>query len=337
MKRKQTDINEVMISYLAGYATTDEKRELLQWLKTSDENVAEYAALRRLWQSSDMNNNAENEADNAALGKLHSRILEDSLLRRQHSPTRYVWYSAAAVILVLVCATYWMTTHPVRTTETRTCIVNTFVTARGSKGKFVLPDGTVVWLNTESKLVCPDVFDGDTRSVRLEGEAYFEVARDDSKSFIVQTADMDVRALGTKFDVVSYGDDPTPSVVLLEGSVEVDLTARGDGIKMHPGQRLEYSKTGNDYGLQNVNASLYASWINSRLEFDKTRLADIIVSMERWYNVSIKCPADFARTQRLSFTIRNENASEIMEALSMIIPIHYRLTDKEIVIIPQQY
>ena len=215
-------------------------------------------------------------------------------------------------------------------------VQNQLITAEGSKGQFTLPDGSVVWLNSETRLTYPDQFAGDRRLVTLEGEAYFEVAKDAKKPFIVQAGEIDVEVLGTSFNVNSYSSGEFVRTALLNGSVKISGKTIEEPVYLKPNELFEYRKIDRVSSVEDAKAALYADWIKDRLVFDKDYLSDILISMEGRYNMDIECPEKFAASIRLSFTIRNESIEEVMEAMSLIAPIKYEIKGKKVYIIPKK-
>ncbi|WP_301042562.1 FecR family protein, partial [Parabacteroides goldsteinii] len=241
-------------------------------------------------------------------------------------------YQAAAVLLVLFGLYFWLS---IEQTEPKLMVQNQLITAKGSKGKFTLPDGTVVWLNSESRLVYPDQFADGKRTVNLVGGAYFEVVKDEKKPFIVKAGDVDVEVLGTSFNISSYPFKDNIETALLSGSVKISGPSVCREIYLKPNEVFEYKKDLHAVSVKPANASLYADWIKDRLVFDNRPLSDILISMEGWYNMDIVCPEKFAESTYMSFTIRQEDIDEILRAMSFIIPISYQIKNGKAFIMPK--
>lgn len=333
MDNQTTDINEIIIRYLDGTASLEDKKKLLQWLKESDNNWNDFNETRDLWLSCDVALSDDTEVD-IALYRLRNRIQNNQATIRQPKRTFIRWYQVAAIMLLLLGMGYWLSL-PNNKPEEIVYIQNQLITAKGSKGKFELPDGTIVWLNTESKLTYPEKFDKNKRSVRLEGEGYFEVAANKEKPFIVQTGDLDVEVLGTIFDISAYPFKDKVDVVLLSGSVKVKGENLEKEMLLKPNQILKYQKDNGSAVVQETKAHLHAAWIKERLVFDNTSLSDIIISLEGWYNISIECPRALAESTRMTFTLRGENLEEICKAMSLIAPIRYSITDDKVIVSPK--
>ena len=195
---------------------------------------------------------------------------------------------------------------------------------------------SVVWLNSETKLTYPNQFADDRRLVSLEGEAYFEVAKDAKKPFVVQAGEIDVEVLGTCFDLDSYSSGEFVESALLNGSVKISGKALKDPVYLKPDELFRYRKSDQTASVEEAKAGLYTDWIKDRLVFDNDCLADILISMEGRYNMDIECPKQFAAATRLSFTIRQESIEEVMEAMSLIAPIRYEIKKNKVYITPRK-
>ena len=324
MKEETHDINEIIIRYLDGSAELEEKRLLLRWLKQSDDNRDDFIATRDLWLSCNVAAGNELEID-IALGKLKNRILlEQGRMERGLPAKRNTlsvvlrWMRVAAVLLLLLGVGYGIGSWREHSAPD-VIVQNQLITAKGSKGRFTLPDGSVVWLNSETKLTYPNQFTGDRRFVSLEGEAYFEVAKDAKKPFVVQAGEIDVEVLGTCFDLDSYSSGEFVETALLSGSVKISGKALKDPVYLKPDELFRHRKSDQTASVEEANDCL----------------ADILISMEGRYNMDIECPKLFAASTRLSFTIRQESIEEVMEAMSLIVPIRYEIKNGKVYIIPK--
>ena len=332
MENFTTDINFIIIRYLDGSASLEEKRQLLQWLKESEKNRSDFTDTRDLWLS--CNASADNELEvDIALDRLKMRIMNEHERIGKKTRRSFIrWYQAAAVLLVLFGLYFWLS---IEQTEPKLMVQNQLITAKGSKGKFTLPDGTVVWLNSESRLVYPDQFADGKRTVNLVGGAYFEVVKDEKKPFIVKAGDVDVEVLGTSFNISSYPFKDNIETALLSGSVKISGPSVRKEIYLKPNEVFEYKRDLHAVSVKSANASLYADWIKDRLVFDNRPLSDILISMEGWYNMDIVCPEKFAESTYMSFTIRQEDIDEILRAMSFIILISYQIKNGKAFIMPK--
>lgn len=196
------------------------------------------------------------------------------------------------------------------------------VTGEDSKGRFVLPDGTQVWLNYDSRLYYPESFDGDLRGVRLEGEALFNVVHDASKPFRVRTSLMEVEVLGTVFDLKCYEHLDYAEVVLVSGSVKATCAGQLP-VTLCPDERLVAYRNSKKIDYQTVDADNYNKWMFETQKLDEMRLDDIFVNLEHRYNVEFDIADDVGLGARLTLSLRSEPIEEILDAIALVVPIRY--------------
>jgi transmembrane sensor len=221
--------------------------------------------------------------------------------------------------------------------------VNTVSTHKGSKSNIQLPDGTMAWLNADSKLTYDENFRGDFREVSLEGEAYFDVVKDKTRPFIIHTKTIDIRVLGTAFNVRAYETEKNTETSLFRGSVEVTLHNNPEKkIVLKPNEKLMVNNkslqfgTGKNEKEKNKDASdvnitvgkvhfqakdssaLETLWIKNKLVFDAESLEEVAQKIERWYDVKVIINGDDDLKQtEYSGIFENENLAQVMEALKI--------------------
>lgn len=162
---------------------------------------------------------------------------------------------------------------------------NTLVTPRGSEYSLTLADGTQVWLNAASRLRFFTSDRGRERRVWLEGEAYFEVAHDAQRPFIVESGGQSIRVLGTRFNINSYEGDRAIYTTLVEGSVAIAPLTGGDAVTLEPGQQAEYSRrNGGAIAVKAVDTSLATAWMNGTFIFAHASVTEIMENLSRWYS-----------------------------------------------------
>lgn len=254
---------------------------------------------------------------------------------------------AASILLVLTLGIfYWDNReHP---NEAQSVVT----TKKGAKSTVLLPDGTKVWLNADSRISYDKTFGKKTRDIYLTGEACFDVAHNKSQPFIVHTKAMNVRVLGTIFNVRAYTEDKNTQTTLLRGSVEISLTQNAEKkIVLKPGEKLivqnNYnaghqlpSKTTNtpDIAILTIAADLKDTsttetlWTRNKLAFDQEPLADIAKSLERWYNVTIHISDSATAGKKYSGAFENKSLEHVLEALKFTSGFHYTIQGNEVVI-----
>lgn len=204
---------------------------------------------------------------------------------------------------------------------------HSLTTPHGKDFTLQLPDGSTVMLNGDSRIEYPSRFTGPERIVRLQGEAYFEVAKDAEHPFIVETQHLSTRVLGTQFDVRAY-DESAPQVVLIEGKVEVTAVNQPDHpVILAPGQS---ALLGNDGQLQlaEVDIDQYTYWRNGYFYYDDQPIVNILQEMGRWYNVNIVFEnEELMQTRMHYFCDRNDKLEEAIRILNYQPMFHIRLSN----------
>ena len=237
---------------------------------------------------------------------------------------------------------------------------NEVATRKGSKTKIILPDSTVVWLNADSRLIYPENFGDEMREVKLDGEAFFEVTKDSKRPFIIHTKTIDVKVLGTVFNVRSYAEESTTETSLLRGEVEVTIHQSNKKIILSPNQKLtvanyqEKSKKkelpgskgahekqipeqalltlNNIHFKENDSLNTATSWVNNTLYFDNEELEKVTVEIERWYNVEVIINNQRLKSAHFTATFRNESLSQVMEALGISYSFKYKIEEGKVTI-----
>ncbi len=255
----------------------------------------------------------------------------------KHRATRSLWnarywYAAAAVLAGVVAMAYSVYQF-VYFPANYIVLEN----KKGKKSEAYLPDGTKVWLNASSKLICPVSFENrETREVTLEGEAFFDVTEDKSKPFIVQTSRLQVRVLGTAFNVKSYAGEDITETTLVRGKVMIALNnaaSKKDTVMMKEHEQVTYSNASHAISLEKVKTDPVTSWTQGKLVFENQSFADIKPELERWYGVEIEAGDLEDNGCRFSTTIDDEPITKILDLFKATSAISYTITPDNTVIL----
>lgn len=243
-------------------------------------------------------------------------------------------YKVAVCLILASFAAYWALSYhrsdPTGHLATASANDKELSVPRGRKAQLTLSDGTVIFLNGDSKLKYPAVFTGRTRVVYLSGEAYFKVAKDPSKPFIIHTAYTDTRVLGTVFNVEAYPDEANTTLTVEEGRVQFSLikdpdkklllTAGLQGIAGH-GQTLQ---------LQHVYAANYTAWKDEKLVIGNRSLKEISPLLEHWYNIRVSIKTPKLRDERFTGTYQRAAVNTIAQDISQAFHCQFRLKNNEL-------
>lgn len=206
---------------------------------------------------------------------------------------------------------------------------NTISTPRGGQYQVILPDGTKVWLNAASSLKFPTAFAGNQRNVELNGEAYFEVAKNRAKPFNVKVNAMNVNVLGTHFNIMAYNNDDAMKTTLLEGSVQLINGALRNYLK--PGEQGIVK--GNDVSVISVDADKAIAWKNGYFEFDRASIQDIMKQLSRWYDTEVTYEGKMPDDEFVGRIGRDVKLSQVLHVLQLS-HVHFRIENKKIIVTP---
>lgn len=224
--------------------------------------------------------------------------------------------SAAASVFLVVAFTLWYASNdnaltPQSNYGHETSIQKLYV-PNGKSMELILSDGTKVYANAGSHIVYPSEFRKDKREITVEGEAYLEVAHNPQSPFIVKTNGFDVKVLGTKFNVVAYPNEKSASVVLVEGSVQVE-TLKNEKVLLHPNEQIVITAEGTN--VQPVDAGKYISWKDHFLLLDDDKLYVILKRLSIFYGVNIYCDEVVASSQLSGKLNLNNTMQEVIGIL----------------------
>lgn len=300
-------INEdVLIKFLEQSCSPEELKEVDEWIQASPENRDQLFELERVWS-------LKNEwlyAQPARIDKAYQAFEKKHFKSHSLHWQTFLKYAAVLFIGILLGIRSYIVFHEHEITE----YANQIEVPIGERASLRLSDGTLVWLNSGSRLEYPTHFATDNRQVRLEGEAYFEVQRDEALPFIVQTNALDVKVLGTKFNVSSYEKEET-IVTLKEGKVQVDCNAGKESYILHPNEQIVYSESKGAELLQ-VDANRISSWTTGDLIFVNEPLEHIVKVLERRFNVKIKIENSVLVNKRFTCTVKQaERADQVLDLL----------------------
>jgi len=217
---------------------------------------------------------------------------------------RFLGKVAASVLIVVSVGTasYYIGTRHNQPKSAALAYFET-TTPMGAQTKVVLPDQSVVWVNAGSTLRYGSDFNTNGRSVQLDGEAYFEITRDSLKPFIVKSKKLDIKVLGTRFNVKAYGMDEMTDVTLVSGKVNVSLrdeVAHAGDVTLTPNRKLSFNKQTNKVRVSEVDAKDALSWMDGSLKFSEQPFMSIAKDLERKFNVRIRVESDLLRKEIFS-------------------------------------
>lgn len=218
------------------------------------------------------------------------------------------------------------------TKKTKKPLLNTLIVAQGGEYSLVLSDGTRIFVNSMSKLVFPVRFSGDKREISLEGEAYFEVAKDKSKPFIVTIKGIQVEVLGTSFNIRAYPDDDRSFTTLVEGKVKLNPTNQSsNNCFLEPDQQAVYDPSSNGIVIQKVDAKQIVQWSTGRYFFNDQSLDEIMKTLSRWYDFNYRYEDESLKMIRFEGGLNKyESIDPILDIITKTGKVKISVTGKEV-------
>jgi transmembrane sensor len=354
---------------LAGEASAEELRELELYVRSNPQSQFFTEILTTYWNTEKSLGNITKDDDHfnqiiQAASEQSTKDVKVFELNPAGDKNQYRrkfikrLAAAAAVIGILLSASY---VYMIQKKEMPAGASNNeVVVKKGNKYRLSLPDGSHIWLNSDSKLRYNLKFNGSTREVELEGEAYFDVVKDKTRPFIIHTKAMDIKVLGTAFNVKAYAEDKTTEASLIRGSIEASFKDRpNEKIILKPSEKIVFANSGRiqqqkstpagattstpyqpiitvtkiTCGINKKDSLLYETgWVNNKLVFRSEAFEDLALRLQRWYNVKIDFKNDGIKQLKLTGTFENESINEVMNYLSSTAAFRYKINKDSIVI-----
>ena len=319
---KEDNIVALIVKSFSGVVTQNETIMINNWVLESPLNLSYYQELKNIWQVSHPVFLPKDIHVSAAEIKIMKQIQNKQFI---NSKLFVVWQRVAAIIIIPITVLmgylfYQQSSHS-------TVIAFQEVTSPfGMSSKIDLPDGSTVWLNSGSKLKYPVVFAKAERKVYLSGEAFFKVQSDKSHPFIVSTAKLNVKAVGTQFNVEAYLTDSVTAVTLMKGKVSVNMYDNKNE-QLQPNERLVLNSISKTYCITQTDAH-WGMWKDGILAFRDESLEDVFKRIGRIYNVDIKVKDPVVARQIYRATFEGESFDEILRLLKISAPIRYKKIEK---------
>ncbi|MFT3932575.1 MAG: FecR family protein [Chitinophagaceae bacterium] len=365
---------ELTAKKLSGEASEEELTELENLLRSNPEMHYQMQTVADLWHQATPDTEDAHQAFQkhaARMKDLGIDIEPESPLTFEDTDTpvrkKYMFVSLAFIV-VAVLAYYGYNLLSPKTTETKSLADKSEVSTKyGSRTDLKLPDGTHVWLNAGSKLTYDKTYGNVLREVSLSGEAFFDVVKNPSLPFVIHTSNIDIKVLGTAFNVKSFPGEKTTETSLLRGSIEVTFRNRLAGkIILKPNEKLitsnedtvrelsagnnavvdksknitdkEKEKTEPMAAVSHLtyapadSAIVETSWVENKLIFRSEKFEDLAIQMERWYGVKIRFADEAIKPKKLNGIFENETIQQALKALQLITPFNYKMNKNDIII-----
>jgi len=316
---------EIFERYIQNRASEDEVKRLSIWIKNNQE-ISLWLEQQILASSSTI----DSELQLRMLKNIEAETYARNNADNRQSPIRFrlnklIRVAALFLLPLMTAAGMYFYMSGIGSSSAPLIIS----VERGQKANITLPDGSKAWLNSQSKLTYSADYNLKKRELQLDGEAYFEVAHNPQKPFIVKSSDICVEALGTAFGVKAYEEDNLISSILMRGKVRI-TTPDGESVLV-PNERVMYDKATNKTTQSRVtNATDFTGWIHNELRFENESLEEIAKNIQRIYNVEIVFATENIKNQRYTGTVNNNSLESVLNIITLTSPLSFQIKNQKV-------
>ncbi len=327
---RKEECAEIFERYIHHCASDDEIKRLSSWIKNNQE-ISLWLERQIETSSSVMEKEVQMHILSHIKDEINSTTKrdKDAAIKRDIRIRLNKWMRVAAIFILPILAAAGMYFYMSKHESSPAPFIVTV--DRGQKANITLPDGSKVWLNSQSKLTYFADFNIEERALLLDGEAYFEVAHNPEKPFIVNSNDITVEALGTAFGIKAYSEDILISSILMHGKVKV-TTPNGTNI-LKPNDRIQYDKDSRTTQKSTVtNAVDFTGWIHNELRFENESLNEIAKNIQRIYNVEIIFATERLKKLRYTGTVDNNSLESVLNIITLTSPISFQIDKQKVML-----
>jgi transmembrane sensor len=345
MKNKpNSDLDQnLLVRFFANETNESENKAIYEWIQVSEQNKAVFLKQKAIWDHASIKwtDIIDLEKEFAALREKVKSTQPGGKFGYNRKLLIYRLSSVAAVLMILFAIGWlgrviWMKNSPENSKDNLTEIM----IPKGQRGHITMADGTGVWINADSRLRYPTQFNEKTREVFLEGEAFFEVAHDKQKPFLVHTTTIDVKVLGTRFNISSYTNDLKTETTVAEGCVSIrgkENLKNREGlqgeIKLLPNNKAVLNKGDDNFELEKVNVEMATAWKDGTICFDEKSLNEIARMIERQFDVEIVIENPLIKDNIYTATFeKGKTVEDILYALKRSSNFDYKISGRKITI-----
>ena len=322
-----SEIDTIIQKYIQGNTSADENEQLQQWLQESLDNKKRMFAEKDIWDTFNYKIN----------GKKFNVKHELEFLKKSieiKNPSRSILHYHVLKIAAILLITFGLgwSSHFISFFGNKNQIAITMqeiFVPKGQINQVFLADGTRIWINSETQLIIPSVFAINERTVKLNGEAFFEVAKDKNRPFKVEVKGQQIEVTGTSFNVRAYNNSNDIETTLQTG--EIRLNTGDQTFLLKSGEQSIFDKNNSRINIVKVDPASFSAWKDGRYEFQSKDLIEVFKVVERWYDVEISADETSFKGMHFSGVIkRNKDAKHFLDMLNHSVPIIYKINSDKI-------
>lgn len=331
MKIQKEITTNKLLKYLKGELDQEEIRMIECWASESEENEKTLVSLAKVYNLGQF---ARTYTDKEVENAWQKTCDKAGVALRERKPStkrQWVFWSMAAAIVLLLAVNLFLVLKKPEVCMDKAIILTS---QQGKFVKYTLPDSTVVTLNHNSSLEFPLAFNGDERRVKLNGEGFFDVARDEDKPFIVETGkEIQIKVLGTEFNLQSFSSDDIVQVALLSGSVEISRNGVTDfSYVMHPSERFTCNVSDWEMTVETLNGITGVEWMSNKLVFMDTTLKEVARQISNHFGVYMTIDDESLNAIRFSGSFDNRDLGTVLSYMEQTCGIKTMITPDGIIL-----
>ena len=325
---------ENLDKFVNGKVSPDELKDVIKLLGEEQNLSLVDKQMRHFWKQEENKNAGNNEKFESILHEIHHKINISEKTNKSLSIRflNFVVKAAAVLFIPLLISVYFLKNEREKSPNQSFYVAeNTLSVPLCTKSYLVLPDGSQVWLNSGTTLkYSTDLGQGDSRLVELEGEAMFNVAQNSEKPFIVNTKDIDIKVVGTTFNIRSYGDETNSVLALIEGKVDAGIYKEdksfGSMLRITAGEVVYYNRSDKQLMVEKpVDVNKHIAWIDGKMQFEKDPIDIVMNKFSKMYNVEFEIKDKELYTYKFTATFINESLERALQIICTSSPIKYRI------------
>lgn len=323
---KKTDKKRLVAKFINGIATPDEEEIVL--------NIPEVSNfMKEQWESS-VNQVEEEVKPNyyRILAGIYFRIgLADAQKQTIYRVSIMRRLAAAAAVVILLISSAVAVWYFQANSESSTMAISN---PRGVNSEIYLPDGSRIWLNPNSKIWFQKSFDQNTRSIELEGEAFFNVSHNPLRPFVVKAGTISVVVKGTRFGINTHNIDGLCNVSLVKGSVSIEGNFKGikRRLDLKPGEKCSWNGRLGEFGIVNLDSDAWKPWGTTMLKFDNETFGHIARKLEETFGIEVRIPKQLSEKYRFTAVFSDESIYEIFNLLKLTAPFEFSVQGNSVVV-----
>lgn len=315
---EKEELQRLLSKYSEGNISPSEFKVLKSIVECTPESDL-HEILEKIWDKHFTKKEINAQEKEIVLKNIQHQIKKPTTKKR-----RLNWVTIAAATIALLFTSYFVYDTQLRQPEEMSIAVE-----KGDKSKILLPDGSSIWINATSQISYNADFNRNNRTVHLDGEAFFDIKNKNGKPFIVKLEQLEIKVIGTQFNVKHYKEEDLIDISLVEGKIDIYDTRKNLVANINPNQKLIFNRSTSKWNIHACDSQLDRLWTDNILKFENATIQEVATKLERWYGVNVKI-APSNQDFRIGLTIKSESLNETLQLIKTMIPINYKISGEEV-------